>query len=566
MDFTELLSAISEQEKETILKLIESQVGYREENFADYFQTWAQAKFNIYKTFGNKFRLSKPLEITTTQEILTHIYSKDTQFCSLRSNIIKLFWRLKPFTQPSQEQIHYHLFRDEYFASNLYGGPALDIVFNNSQTLKVRKGAKLMKTLGKLIAEIDYPELNEIFEEFRLQHSRIGNTKTIKGELCLSIHPLDFITMSYNSYDWRSCMNWNDGEYRAGIMEMINSPNVVIAYLKGNRINPHQHNPILAEALAKKWRSLFIVTEDVITSVVGYPYQNEALTKECLTWLWELNGKQHNIPETFIHNPNLKCDTLYMFNDMMENQDVTKYALFRQKPSLKPIYLNYSGPCQCLLCNKTDVPFADQGNLVCADCDSTNYTTCACCDGRIPIDDTYDFADTFYDIGPFCYDCYMASAVDPVTSEIICDVENQAEVTLNITLADASVEELQALGYTTSTRNEYKSIPYIQKHLRERHRPILRLFFLTEDNWEQALASYELFDSAAIYEHSGEYCLPIRALTNSGFSFAANPDNLGHGTYACRLKHFPLTANYFGQRRRRQWEVYKAMADTAETY
>jgi uncharacterized protein YozE (UPF0346 family) len=103
--------------------------------------------------------------------------------------------------------------------------------FNNKEdSIKIQEGAKVMKLLAKIAKSIN---AEESFEEFRLEHSRILNTKDLKGTLCLSIHPLDYMTMSDNASNWSSCMSWReDGCYRAGTIEMMNSPCVVVAYLK----------------------------------------------------------------------------------------------------------------------------------------------------------------------------------------------------------------------------------------------------------------------------------------------------------------------------------------------
>ena len=40
--------------------------------------------------------------------------------------------------------------------------------------------------------------------------------------------------MSDNDYGWDSCMGWmNEGEYRLGTVEMMNSPCIVVAYIDG---------------------------------------------------------------------------------------------------------------------------------------------------------------------------------------------------------------------------------------------------------------------------------------------------------------------------------------------
>ena len=88
-----------------------------------------------------------------------------------------------------------------------------------------------IERLKKFIFEhIEYFAADE-WEEIRLAHSQIFNTNKMTGTLCLSIHPLDYATASDNDNGWSSCMSWrDDGCYRMGTVEMMNSPMVICAY------------------------------------------------------------------------------------------------------------------------------------------------------------------------------------------------------------------------------------------------------------------------------------------------------------------------------------------------
>ena len=162
-------------------------------------------------------------------------------------------------------------------------------------------------------------------------HSRILNQKYMDGELCLSIHPLDYMTMSDNDNNWDSCMKWNGvGDYRCGTVECMNAPNVLIAYLH----NPdHPMNPFTFKDWkwnSKKWRELFIVNEEVISEVKGYCFQDESLTNTILMWIkelaeknlgWTYDNDEINIQETIPwENDADMCFRFYpgkyMYNDI----------------------------------------------------------------------------------------------------------------------------------------------------------------------------------------------------------------------------------------------------------
>ena len=169
-------------------------------------------------------------------------------------------------------------------AANLYDGVSLKIANpkDGNHPISLNQGCKVVRVLGKIADAYDL----EGYEEFRLAHSRVLNDKKISGTLCLSIHPMDYMTMSDNNSDWESCMNWqNEGCYRQGTVEMMNSPMVVVGYLKSKDDMcvdmDHKWNN-------KRWRCLFLVTADFITSIMAYPYPHEELTVACVDWLRDL--------------------------------------------------------------------------------------------------------------------------------------------------------------------------------------------------------------------------------------------------------------------------------------
>ena len=70
--------------------------------------------------------------------------------------------------------------------------------------------------------------------------SRLIQENTISGRLCLSVHPLDFLSLSENQHKWRSC-HALDGEYRGGNLSYMCDEVTVITYLKSKEdtILPH---------------------------------------------------------------------------------------------------------------------------------------------------------------------------------------------------------------------------------------------------------------------------------------------------------------------------------------
>jgi hypothetical protein len=170
-------------------------------------------------------------------------------------------------------------------ATNRWDGDTFIVPFPDGTTFKVQHGTKVSKAIGKIAKAFEMP--NEQFEAFRIACSQGMNQKEITGNLTLSIHPLDYMTMSDNSCCWSSCMSWIEkGCYRQGTVEMMNSPMVIVAYITADdkvlKISSNQ------EWNSKKWRELFIVTPDIICNILGYPYRNANISQAAISLIKEL--------------------------------------------------------------------------------------------------------------------------------------------------------------------------------------------------------------------------------------------------------------------------------------
>ena len=315
-------------------------------------------------------------------------------------------------------------------------------------TLQIQAGMKPIRAMQKVIQYFGWTHLNEGFEKFRIQHSMVLNEKMVKGYICISIHPLDFITMSDNSSDWSSCMSWREaGCYHVGTVEMMNSNNVVCAYIesktpfKFGRLSKPDHVGEEWEWNNKKWRQLIYVTKDIIVGGKSYPYANENFTKEVIKILREL--AQENLGWTYSFGPelyrdmihigslyrmdrnktwlhrgdtfkhNIIFDTKGMYNDMLNDQ-YCDYWCVRNKVKKTKI-ISYSGKAPCACCmdpvieETDDYSYYDEGayneryenvrNIICGSCASERY--CDWCGNE----DSY-FSTLRLGNQRFCSDCW----------------------------------------------------------------------------------------------------------------------------------------------------------------
>ena len=274
---------------------------------------------------------------------------------------------------------------------NIYDGPTTEI-----DGVKFVKGeTKLLRALGKLHL-IDDAE----FTKFRDKVSIYTNERTLSGDLCLSIHPLDFMTMSDNACDWQSCMSWAKGGcYRAGTVEMMNSPMVVVAYLTSST---DMSMPGGGTWNSKKWRELFIVTGEGIFGVKGYPYHNyelEGVVLNRLNAMLPCSIKEPIRKYVYEEDYDFTFSTYAMYNDFGSLD--AHQGIFHTDDDNEYFY---SGEYTCMSCGgQTYIDEDDEEApyLSCKDCRPV-MVDCYNCGAYIREEDAlYDDFDN-----PYCPDCF----------------------------------------------------------------------------------------------------------------------------------------------------------------
>lgn len=379
---------------------------------------WNSEKTQLFKMFGEKLILSKEVEINREEGDLEREVS-ESLYCRAQSGERSL----RNFYTACQDFVHQNykelgedcrwnlldLFGLNCLTKNEYNGKSFVVPVPTGKAIQVQKGCKPVKILGKIAQAYELPH----YEEFRLAHSRILNQKKVKGELCISIHPLDYMTMSDNDCDWESCMSWrSEGCYRRGTVEMMNSDSVIVAYLRAKddmRFYDHYWNN-------KKWRQLFIVQEDYIVGVKGYPYQHNGLADEVLNWLAELSEKNLGVSyaeevKEFEHNTwfaseegvnwRLSFETNTMYNDFGATNHRAKLAV-AEKGDYEYCF-NYSGEEVCMWCGDNCVDYDEEGTLLCNDCYCVTY--CSSCEERVSYDDLIEVDGEQY--CSYCYENYV---------------------------------------------------------------------------------------------------------------------------------------------------------------
>ena len=148
----------------------------------------------------------------------------------------------------------------------------IDTFFENkvssSSEHKIPEGMKLIKAFK--FFESDKVALRDIQD----LASQLIQENKIKGTLCFSVHPLDFLSSSENTYNWRSC-HALDGEFRAGNLSYMVDETTFMVYIKGAD-DVYLNNFGEVKWNSKKWRMLIHAATDDEIMFAGrqYPFSS----------------------------------------------------------------------------------------------------------------------------------------------------------------------------------------------------------------------------------------------------------------------------------------------------
>lgn len=377
---------------------------------------WEEKKPNLFKVLGKELILTRQISFTKPtsimeQDIWENCFdwqSKGREFYGAYNDWTHNLWH-----REGKRNLAHNLSRlmeAESLAKNIYDGENILVSTPDGNQIQINTGCKVSKMLGKIANVFHMPG----YEDFRIAHSMCLNQKSLRGELCLSIHPLDYATMSDNECDWTSCMSWYDnGDYRQGTVEMMNSPYVVVAYLK----SATDMNVGGISWSNKKWRQLYIVSPEVIVGIKQYPYDSAELNGICLQWLRDLAEQncgwgpyannaveiRNNQVNTFAEldlETYMSFTTHFMYNDMYSS-----HLAFVSPAVGTRFEMLFSGPAECMTCGadlsdyEVDRDMSPR-ELSCSGC--THYLRCDECGD--PIHDEYSHYIDGYYLCDYCFD------------------------------------------------------------------------------------------------------------------------------------------------------------------
>ena len=135
--------------------------------------------------------------------------------------------------------------------------------------IKIPKGSKVVRSFKY------FCENKELLERLQILASRVIQEKKVTGHLCMSVHPLDYLSLSENVHNWRSC-HALDGEYRAGNLNYMADTSTVICYLRADGEHILPDFPDSVPWNSKKWRVLMFIDTYYTMIMAGRQYPFDA--------------------------------------------------------------------------------------------------------------------------------------------------------------------------------------------------------------------------------------------------------------------------------------------------
>lgn len=383
------------------------------------FSMWAENKSNFWKFMGEKLIYEFPQKVTleldtaTKEERKQHFFEWVNEFSE---TLCDFLMSQKEGFYDNKTIINWHISPDEVI-------PA---------------GMKINKAIGRYWKNILTPIQ---IDTIQCEMSRLIQENKVTGILCLSIHPLDYLSLSENQHNWRSC-HALDGEYRTGNLSYMLDKTTIIAYIKSDNdtILPRFPEDILWNN--KKWRCLFFfdMKRGLVYAGRQYPFFSKNaldLVRQCLfePCHYFLNKNFYDIGIPWRHNCFkgdcvINGESIYFykthicdmdtcipleryiedeknskhFNDLLHSNYYVPWTLrfnkmTRSRMTQEPLVIGSGVPC--LRCGKNLIYNSDI--MLCYDCameddsiDAEWIVECTDCGARIDRENSYIYHGEYY--------------------------------------------------------------------------------------------------------------------------------------------------------------------------
>ena len=389
---------------------------------------------NIQQQFNEVIKYSQGIDHPNTDKLFSDWYNAKRVFIDRWGG--KLIWEWPtPISFELTEQAKNKKI-DDFLAS-------IDFDWNNSEIIRFIEAQRAGFFSNQVVEDYEFQgqfipkgmrliKAFKFFESsavalhyFQTTASMIMQENKIEGTLCLSVHPLDFLSSSENTHKWRSCHSL-DGEYRSGNLSHMRDSSTIVCYLRSSEEEKLPNFPESVPWNSKKWRVLLFFSDDMTMLFAGrqYPFASDTGLDFLLDraipaaglgdWSPWLSKKARNfcekgfsymlrgeyipvgaclrpLTEVVLNNPHS-----LQFNDLLSSScydpvyamRLDNYACFGPVPMTSPdTQFHIGGEVMCCHCGKQPIELSE--TFMCNDCelkygedDNDLIATCPCCGAR----------------------------------------------------------------------------------------------------------------------------------------------------------------------------------------
>ena len=256
-----------------------------------YLRKWAEQKYEYYLMFDKNLYIKKDIDFHMSDESMERLINSLLNKYDVYGMILNTFQTKDYIDNVCPENKILEDFCEGY-----------------------KKGMKLSKFLSKYLNDV----------KFDIDYSKVLQDKNMKTSLFISIDPCDFMTVSINKHNWKSCHNTADGLYKsapyslmldeASLVGFVSKGNLVEYELKGHKF---------------KWnskQSRLMINIDKNTGAMSfnkpYPNMNDSVQKESRYLMEETMSKYLGVSnEWLVQKDNnqgyIKASGNYHYTDPM---------------------------------------------------------------------------------------------------------------------------------------------------------------------------------------------------------------------------------------------------------
>lgn len=407
----------------TLMVANSQNLDYNSLNFEKLFEDWERNKDYFYDLFGQELIYKSKEKITFHLDDKTRCSRVDEFLEWLNDSYI---WHEVPNADLAALHEFVSINRDSFFINKIEHDYKDTVFYDHDysgegKTISISAGTKLVKAFKYYIKD------KELLYTIQNKASTIIQEDKIEGKLCLSIHPLDYLTISENTLGWRSCHSL-DGDFRGGNLNYMADNATIVAYIESDNLTK-LHNIYWNN---KKWRMLLFFSKEKNMVFAGrqYPFEIPLVLDQIRNLLLDLdpykswskwcNGLKEidYFPvETVFAHPNYNLGTVkglvqldkiirenkekLYYNDLLRSSTYNNpYNMIQITPwGIKDVTDEHIYIGKDVICPKCNNNFITSPEwMICDECadiemETGNLVPCVYCDRLFRLDDGYIVGD-----------------------------------------------------------------------------------------------------------------------------------------------------------------------------